>query len=553
MVARDRRSRGDIRRERRGGMIQSTLPAWPDSGGTRRPRSTPRGGVRSTRRRRTWSPSSRGSTPDSASRSTLRPGRASARGQGPGVRGSAPHRPALVSRRHLSLEVTPRGVRITDLGSTNGTLVGGVGIGEAYVRGGERVRLGDTALLIDRGDPSRAALSSDVRFGRMLGASAAMRGLYPLCARLAASDLSPMLIEGETGTGKEVVAEALPRGEPARARSRVRRLRLHRRAAQLGGVGALRPRARRAFPRGAGRGARRGVRGGPTGGPCSSTRSASSTPPSSRSSSGPSSAARSSASGRNSWTRVDVRIIAATRRDLDREVQARRFRDDLFFRLAVGRDELPPLRRRTGRRGAPRPPLLEDALGGADRSSPEGLLQRFEDYGWPGNVRELHNAVARVLALGEATLGEGTVLEQGIGAQAASATAPGRDVIDGVLDANLPLTPARDAVVREFERRYLERALARHGGNVVRAAEASGIARRYFQILRAEYMGCLRPRRRRADRPKGTGNPRPRRRWRRARASIVTSSCSRSPGAGWARSRSPTTRSSLARSRSRSC
>jgi DNA-binding NtrC family response regulator len=66
---------------------------------------------------------------------------------------------------------------------------------------------------------------------------------------------------------------------------------------------------------------------------------------------------------------------------------------------------------------------------------------------------------------------------------------PGGDVIDAVLDQSLPLTRAREAVVQEFERRYVERVLARHGGNVVRAAEASGIARRYFQILKARYRG----------------------------------------------------------------
>jgi DNA-binding NtrC family response regulator len=78
-------------------------------------------------------------------------------------------------------------------------------------------------------------------------------------------------------------------------------------------------------------------------------------------------------------------------------------------------------------------------------------------------------------------------LEQSLGSALDVSTAAAGDVIDEVLNAELPLTRAREAVVSEFERRYVERVLARHGGNVARAAEASGIARRYFQILHARH------------------------------------------------------------------
>src|SRR6202008_1138341 len=98
--------------------------------------------------------------------------------------------------------------------------------------------------------------------------------------------------------------------------------------------------------------------------------------------------------GASQWVRADVRIIAATRRGLDREVQAGRFRDDLFFRLAVGRIEMPALRRRHGDIA-----LLARhfwrALGGEDQGIPQSLLNRLEDYSWPGNVRELHNTILR--------------------------------------------------------------------------------------------------------------------------------------------------------------
>src|SRR5262245_60431404 len=100
--------------------------------------------------------------------------------------------------------------------------------------------------------------------------------------------------------------------------------------------------------------------------------------------------------GADRWIRVDVRVLAATRRDLAREVQAGRFRDDLFHRLAVGRIELPPLRHRRGD-----VPLLARQvwreLGGDARLLPAEILLKWEDYEWPGNVRELRNAVARQL------------------------------------------------------------------------------------------------------------------------------------------------------------
>src|SRR5262249_17991209 len=102
--------------------------------------------------------------------------------------------------------------------------------------------------------------------------------------------------------------------------------------------------------------------------------------------------------------KVDVRILAATRRDLDREVAAGRFRDDLFHRLAMARIELPPLRDRKGD-----VPLLArwfaEQMGAPPDALPPEVLARFDDYNWPGNLRELKNVVARRLALGDVVLG----------------------------------------------------------------------------------------------------------------------------------------------------
>ncbi|HWL84174.1 MAG TPA: sigma-54-dependent Fis family transcriptional regulator, partial [Polyangiaceae bacterium] len=114
----------------------------------------------------------------------------------------------MISRRHAAFEIGAKGLRVTDLDSTNGTTVNGVPIGEAYVRDGDRVRVAETTLAIEHGAPRSVPLANEARFGRMLGVSAVMRRLYPLCWRFAQSEL-PVLIEGETGTGKEVLAEAI--------------------------------------------------------------------------------------------------------------------------------------------------------------------------------------------------------------------------------------------------------------------------------------------------------------------------------------------------------
>ena len=387
-----------------------------------------------------------------------------------------------VSRRHASLEVAPQGLRIVDLGSTNGTTVNGVPVREAFAKPGDVVKLAGTTLRIEAGGARAFKLPTDTGFGRLLGSSDAMRRLYPTCARLAETQV-PVLIEGETGTGKEVLAEALHEASPRAGAPFVvfdctavppslaeSTLFGHERGAFTGAIAtrkgvfeeahggtlfideigdlelSIQPKLLRALER-----------------------------------------SEVQRVGSNTWTRVDVRIIAATRRDLDKEVQAGRFRDDLFFRLAVGRIELPPLRERRGD-VALLTEYLWKQLGGKDGAIPADAIRRFEDYPWPGNVRELHNAVARLLALGEVAIGDVSSLERSLGEPDVTQAASG-DVIERILEADLPLSRARDCVIKEFERRYIERVYHRFGSNVARAASASGVARRYFQLLRARHRG----------------------------------------------------------------
>jgi len=380
-----------------------------------------------------------------------------------------------VSRRHAAFELSGARVRVTDLQSTNGTFVQGLAVLDAYLQGGEVVRLGATAIRVERADGARESpLPAAARFGRLLGASPQMRRIYPLCERLAASTV-PVIIEGETGTGKEVLAEALHEMGPRAAGPFVvfdctavppslveSALFGHERGAFTGATDA-----------------RRGVFEEAQGGTLlldeigdlELSLQAKLLRAIER--------REVQRVGGNRWLKVDLRVLSATRRDLDREIQAGRFRDDLFFRLAVARVELPPLRAREGDAVVLARHFWE-SLAPRGQAFPSDFAARLDGYAWPGNVRELHNAVARRVALGdEAPIPTGR--------SPAEAAPPGGDPLEAILALDLPLTRARERMVEAFERRYLQRVLAAHQGNVGAAAAASGIARRYFQILRARH------------------------------------------------------------------
>jgi len=399
----------------------------------------------------------------------------------------------LVSRRHAAFELFGQRLRLCDLSSTNGTLVQGMAVMDVYLAGGgELVRLGDTVIRVDLlAQTSPVKLPTATSFGKIIGAAPEMRGLYPLCERLAASSV-PVIIEGETGTGKEVLAESL-----------------HETGPRAGGpfvvfdCTAVAPNlvesALFGHEKGSFTGAtetRRGVFEEAHGGTLlldeigdlELSLQAKLLRALERS--------EVQRVGSSRWTRVDVRVLAATRRDLDREIQLGRFRDDLFFRLAVARIELPPLRRRTGDIAVLAHHFWKRL---ADRGVPfpVDFLPRLEAYDYPGNVRELYNAVARRVALGDlaqietsrALAPPGVTHGDGAGA---SVPAPppslrGGDYTESVLALDLPLVRARERVVEDFERRYVQRILSQHGGNVTNAASASGIARRYFQLLKARH------------------------------------------------------------------
>ena len=388
-----------------------------------------------------------------------------------------------VSRRHLALVVSGSRLHVRDLGSTNGTIINDVAVREAYLIGGETLRVGETLIQVRRGEAAiGTAISPRNSFGEVLGTSPVMQRLYPLCDRLASSDVATV-IEGETGTGKDLLARALhamgPRADnpfvvfdcTAVAPSRIEsELFGHHKGAfadavndyvgvferASGGtllideIGALSLDVQAKLLRVIEQGEVTRV-------------------------------------GGQAPIKVDVRVLSATRLDLDRLVQQGRFREDLFHRIAVARVELPPLRERYGD-----VPLLArkfwQQMAAANTSIPVDILRSWNDQAWPGNVRELRNAVARRVALGDLPTTEATN-QADIASQAASvavhSVGQGGDPIWAILALDLPLGDARQRLIEEFDLRYVRRQLDLHHGNVTRAAAASGVARRHMQRLKA--------------------------------------------------------------------
>jgi len=347
-----------------------------------------------------------------------------------------------VSRRHLSVEVKEAELHVVDLGSKNRTSVNGVAVEAAFLRGGESIVVGETTLRVDRRTSTEPPNVTTVgRFGKIVGASREMRRLYGLCAEVAASR-APALLEGEPGTGKETLAESLHEAGPRAAGPFVvfdgSAVPTELAGAYLFGNGGAFQEA--------------------TGGTLVIDEIAELA------------LSVQEELARAIDARADVRVLVTTERDLDRAATEGIVAEVLVGRFGA-RIALPPLRVRRGDVGVLARHFWRE-LGGDPARLTAATLRRWEAHSWPGNVAELRNAVARAVTLGadEAPRGAG-------------------DFLENVLALDLPLARARTMVLESFERQYLARVLAQHGGNVTRAAAASGIARRQFYRVRARTKG----------------------------------------------------------------
>ncbi|NLF23359.1 MAG: sigma-54-dependent Fis family transcriptional regulator, partial [Lentisphaerae bacterium] len=187
--------------------------------------------------------------------------------------------------------------------------------------------------------------------------------------------------------------------------------------------------------------------------------------------------------GDNRMRKINVRIICATNRKLDQEVNAGRFREDLYYRLSVVQIELPTLRRRRDDLPLLAKRFLTD-LHGADAMSQVARFDETMDvlkrHDWPGNVRELRNlievafyAASRPVDL-SAFLGLGRFL-------------PAREAEAPSVSADRPFKDAKSDLIEDFERKYLEDLLARNQNNISRSAREAGIERAYLQRLIRKY------------------------------------------------------------------
>jgi transcriptional regulator with PAS, ATPase and Fis domain len=318
----------------------------------------------------------------------------------------------------------------------------------------------------------KSFIGEPIHFSGMVGRSAPMRALFSLLKRAAAAEAT-VLIEGETGTGKEASADAIHTHSRRRDGPFV-----------VVDCGAVPPQLLESELFGHERGsftgattARRGAFEAASGGTIFLDEigelGLDLQPKLLRAIE----RRHIKRIGSTSYTKVDVRVVAATNRSLKGEVAAQRFRSDLFYRLAVIEIILPPLRERLSDL-----PLLVDnileVLGAT--SSPEidalrspDFLSVLSRYRWPGNIRQLRNYLERCVALGDMTTPPGT---DTVPPPAKTVEAGAEDPID----LTQPLRVARDACVARFERRYLEALLARHNNNVSGAARAAGVDRIHF-------------------------------------------------------------------------
>jgi transcriptional regulator with PAS, ATPase and Fis domain len=375
-----------------------------------------------------------------------------------------------ISRYHLELRPEADRVLVRDVGSKNGTFFDGARITEVRVGAGARLRVGGPAGLemsIELAEQPALAPSNAESFGPLIGASRSMRSLFAVLERTAETS-STILIVGETGTGKELVAQAVHGASPRKDGPFVvidcgaiphqlveSELFGHRRGAftdahsDRGGafeaanggtlfldeIGelpvALQPKLLRAVES-------RSIQ----------------------------------RIGETTRRPIDVRLVAATNRDLEKEVVRGMFRQDLFFRLAVVTVLLPPLRDRGDdvlllARHVMRQLGRPDAF---DLTGP--ISQAMLTYSWPGNVRELRNAIERAIHLG---------------AEHAIPMVPGRERAVESSAPDLPFKEAKEQIIGTFERAYLERLLSRHANNISAASRDAGIDRNYLYRLIKKY------------------------------------------------------------------
>ncbi|GAC1351619.1 MAG: hypothetical protein NVS3B20_15790 [Polyangiales bacterium] len=374
-----------------------------------------------------------------------------------------------VSRLHCELTVQPDGISIVDCASKNKTIINDVAIQEAELTAGARLCLGATELRLEQGSrPVFMELSPREGFGPVIGRSPEMRRLYAIMERVAPTE-STVLLLGETGTGKELVARALHEASK-RAKGPFVTVDCSAIAENLV-ESELFGHVRGAFSGAAGD--RKGLFEEANGGTLFLDEVGELPVAMQPKLLRVLEARQVRLVGGNTVRPVDVRVIAATNRSLASRVNEGAFREDLYYRLAVVELQLPPLRSR--REDIP---LLAShfhaCFTGVEGGLPPALLPSLLMRSWPGNIRELRNAIERAVSVGDMLEGVSpSPVEQMFQSQNIAARMP----------VHLPFKEARVAWTEQFEKLYLTELLQRTGGNISRAAALAGIHRRSLQRL----------------------------------------------------------------------
>ena len=385
---------------------------------------------------------------------------------------------ATVSRFHLEILADEQGYRVRDLGSTNGTFIDGIRVCDAYLPQQAMLRLGEVSLSFAlTAEEEELPTSAREDFFGVVGRSPAMRELFAMLERAAPTDAT-VLVEGESGTGKERVAAAVHQASHRAAGPFVvldcaavpanlmeSELMGHERGAFTGADSRKNGRAREAS-------------GGtlfldeigelPLEMQPKLLRVLESK--------------QVRRLGGTTTETVDFRLVAATNRDLAREVNRGAFREDLYYRLAVVQVKVPALRERPeDLRLLVRhfvDLFLEDPRRAQEilRGISEENWRRLEGLPWSGNVRELRNFIERTLILSGGPINSEYIPDRQQPAASAAS-----------IDLDRPFSQHKAAVIAAFEQAYLKGQLALHDNNVSAAARASGMDRMNFKRLLRKY------------------------------------------------------------------
>jgi DNA-binding NtrC family response regulator len=382
---------------------------------------------------------------------------------------------ASVSPHHCELVAEADGYAIRDLASATGTFIRDVRVRDVVIAEETKLRVGEVTLRLVPLAEVDVVVAPETAFGPLVGASGPMRKVIATLAKVAPLD-STVLIVGESGTGKEVAARAVHEGSPRAKQSFV--------VVDCGSLPATLIESELfGHVRGAFTGAVRDRIGAfetASGGTIFldeigelpldlQTRLL-----------GVLERRRVTPLGGGAPRDIDVRVVAATNRDLRALVNQGTFREDLYFRLAVVTVEMPALRDRREDIVIYVERFLDELGARGAFTFDEDTLEKLQRNPWHGNVRELRNVIERAAALGSSAIP--SLREE----------QPALPVTTGI-DVDVPFKTAKAALIDDFERAYCAKLLEVHAGNITQAARAAELDR--VNLLRVLDKHGLRPKR----------------------------------------------------------